>query len=600
MSDLTRARITRARWAAPLIISLVTIVAFLPALGDGFVSWDDERNFLTNPHYRGLALDNLRWMWTTFHLGHYVPLSWMTLGLDYELWGMNAAGYHATSLLLHAANAVLVFVLARRLLALSQPDAGDESLTWPAAVAALLFAVHPLRVESVVWITERRDVLSLFFYLLTVLAYVRDRRWTSVILFACALLSKATAMTLPALLFVLDVYPLSRVQFAGRRVNGLADAAIRLAPHALLSLASVVLSIVALRPPDQLGLAGKVAVSVYSLRFYVQKTLVPRGLSPLYEMPQHVRPGAMVFVASGITCMAITLAAWRYRHRFPGVLMAWLAFVIISLPMLGVVQNGPQIAADRYTYHAAPALAMLVAGVLFALVRPAALARGIGTGLIAILAMLTWRQSHVWHDSQSLWAHALEVDDTSSLAHSAMASLLYKEDHVDEAMQHSVRAVQLAPGFAEAHNDVGVGLARQGRNEEAAASYRRALELKPTYDEAENNLGVVLVGKGDLAGAVEHYRRALEINEDNADAHVNWGNVLVRQQQMDDAIAHYQAALVIRPDLADARHNWGVALALQGKLAEAIGQFRMALALNPNHAEAREFLERATRMLQQR
>lgn len=598
MTPAAHDRDNRRSWLIPLVIALVTVAAFLPALRDGFVSWDDERNFLTNPHYRGLGLDNLRWMWTTFRLGHYVPLSWMTLGLDYSLWGMNPAGYHATSLLIHAVNAVLVFVLARELLMRADTFDDGATLDWAAAVAALLFAVHPLRVESVVWITERRDVLSLLFYLLAILAYLRERTWAAVALFACALLSKATAMTLPAVLLVLDVYPLRRLDLGAEdRGTQLRQAALRIAPFAALSAASVVLSIVALRPPDQLGLAGKAAVSAYSLSFYLWKSVVPKGLSPLYEMPQVVRPLKPVFVVCGIAAVALTLGAWRVRRRWPGVTAAWLAFVLIALPMLGVVQNGPQIAADRYTYHAAPALTILAAGALFTWLGAALSARAVACGAIGLLSVLTWRQASVWRDSTTLWAHALEVDETSSLAHSAMASLLYKEDRVDDAMRHSVRAVQLAPGFAEAHNDVGVGLARQNRIDEAAGEYRRALELKPTYDEAENNLGVVLVRKGDLAGAVEHYRRALEINPDNADAHVNWGNALVRQQQMDDAIAHYQAALVIRPDLADAHHNWGVALALQGRLAEAIGQFRMALAINPDHAEARDYLERATRML---
>ncbi len=588
------------RWLVPLVIALVTIVAYLPAMGNGFVSWDDERNFLTNPHYRGLALDNLRWMWTTFHLGHYVPLSWMTLGVDYQLWGMKAAGYHATNIALHAANAVLVFVLARELL--ERAHGGDDgSVQWTAAIAALLFAVHPLRVESVVWITERRDVLSLLFYLLTILAYLRGRRWTAVLLFACALLSKATAMTLPAVLLLLEVYPLRRLDLvAGRRPEQVRRVVVDLAPFVALSLASVILSILALKPPDQLGLAGKAAVSAYSVVFYLWKTIAPVRLSPLYEMPQRVDPFAPTFTAAVIVTLALIGLTWGLRRRWPGVATSIVAWFLISLPMLGVVQNGPQIAADRYTYHAAPSLAILAASLLFTVVRSRLAARVIGVSVVALLSVLTWRQSLVWRDSRTLWAHALEVDDNSSLAHSAMASLLYREDRVDDAMRHSVRAVELAPGFAEAHNDVGVGLARQGRIDEAAASYARALELKPTYDEAENNLGVVLVQKGDLSGAVEHYRRALAINPDNADAHVNWGNALVRQQQMDEAIAHYQAALVIRPDLADARHNWGVALALQGRLAEAIGQFRMALAINPAHAEAREFLERATRLLQAR
>src|SRR4051812_27398787 len=200
------------------MVGLSTFAAFLPALQSDFVTWDDDRNFTSNFHYRGLGLQQLHWMWTTFHMGHYVPLSWMTLGLDYSLWGMNARGYHLTNLLVHAANAVLVYFLARRLLARSM-KLEEPPLEISAAFGALLFSVHPLRVESVAWVTERRDVLSMFFCLSSVLWYLRhvdferDRRWycLSLVAFVCAILSKATSMTLPAVLLLVDIYPLRRV-----------------------------------------------------------------------------------------------------------------------------------------------------------------------------------------------------------------------------------------------------------------------------------------------------------------------------------------------------------------------------------------------------
>src|SRR5436189_5366354 len=209
------------RWLVPVLIALVTFAAFLPTLQNQFVNWDDDDNFLGNPHYRGLAWTNLRWMWTT-HLGHYIPLTWMTLGLDYLLWGMNPLGYHLTSLLLHAANAVVFFFIVRRILTLALPAPSERghALTASAGVAALVFAIHPLRVESVAWVTERRDVLSGLFYLLTILMYLRacergERRrgwyWLSVAAFVCALLSKSMVVNLPVVLLILDVYPLRRL-----------------------------------------------------------------------------------------------------------------------------------------------------------------------------------------------------------------------------------------------------------------------------------------------------------------------------------------------------------------------------------------------------
>lgn len=583
---------------------------FLPALRNGFVTWDDERNFLENPHYRGLGLTNLGWMWTTFHLGHYVPLSWMTLGLDYELWGMNPAGYHATSILIHAINSALLFVLARTLFRLAFPNAAmASSIDWAAAVAALLFALHPLRVESVVWVTERRDVLSLFFYLTTIIAWLRAATveahrsrwyWASVFLFVCALLSKATAMTVPAVLLLLDVYPLGRLTPSNWRTVGSATTRrvyLEIVPFALLSLASIVLSIVALHPPPQLPLGAKIAVSAFSLCFYMVKSVVPIGLSPLYEMPRHVNPFDGVYALSYVGIIALIILGVVLRRRWPGLVAALAAFVIISLPMLGFVQNGPQIAADRYTYHSAPPLALIAAATLFIALRLPAWTKFTVAGLaLASLAIATFGQIYVWHDSEILWRRVLTVDPSSALGHSAYSSLLFQQDRIPEGLEHAKRAVELAPELAEAHNDLGVGLTRTGDPTAGIAEYQRAIALKPTDDEAENNWGVAEAQRGNLAEALLHYRRAIDLRPDYADAHVNLGNLLVREKRQDEAIPHYSQALRIRPDEADAHFNWGVALAQQGKYDEAIAHFRQAVAMRPNFEMAKQYIERATRL----
>jgi protein O-mannosyl-transferase len=341
-------------------------------------------------------------------------------------------------------------------------------------------------------------------------------------------------------------------------------------------------------------------VSAYSLVFYLAKTFVPVGLSPLYEMPQHVVPTDARFIVSVVIVLGLAAMAWLLRRRWPSVTTALVLFFIVTLPMLGVVQNGPQIAADRYTYFAAPALAVLLAAGFLALLRSSkSLARSGATIVVLALCALTWQQSRVWHDSETLWSRVLDVDSESSIAHSAMSNVLYRENRVEQAMAHSKRAVTIAPNYPEALNGLGVGLAREGRLSDAIEQYRRALAIRPNYDDAEANWGVTLVQQNDVAGAVEHYRRALAINPDNSNAQVNWGNALVRLNRPDEAITHYEAAARIRPDNAEAQHNWGVALAREGKYAEAIEHFRAALAIDPDHAEARAYLEQATRLLQE-
>ena len=421
---MTGTRSSRGARAVPVLVAVVTVVAFLPALHAGFVTWDDDRNFLDNPAWRGLGGSQLEWMWTTFHMGHYVPAHVDDARAGLRARGMNPAGYHLHSVVLHAINAVLVYALALKLLRLARRG-GEEldrnSLLFPAAVGALLFSVHPLRVESVAWITERRDVLSMLFMLISTLSYIthveRGRgftRWYALAIasFVCALLSKATAMSLPAALLVLNVYPLRRVGgHAGFTSDSARRVYVELVPFGLLAAAIAALSVVALDPPEQLSLGAKVAVSAYSLAFYVVKTIAPANLAPLYEMPRQLDPVALRYVFSYLAVAGLTSVAWIVRRRYPGVTAAWFGFLVIVLPMLGIVQNGPQIAADRYTYHAAPALAILAGGALVGWRRRSPLVPAlIASVSIACLGVLTWRQTGIWQDSERLWSRVLAVD----------------------------------------------------------------------------------------------------------------------------------------------------------------------------------------------
>src|SRR5437899_6317045 len=369
-------------WLLPVLIALVTFVPFLPTLDNQFVNWDDDKNLLKNPHYRGLGWSQLRWMWTAFHLGHYIPLTWMTFGLDYLLWGMNPLGYHLTNLLLHAANAVVFFFVVLRILtrALPNPSERGEALAVSSGVAALVFAIHPLHVESVAWATERRDVLSGLFYLVTILLYLRacergerGRGWyrLSVAVFVCALLSKSMVVNLPVVLLILDVYPLRRL---GGAVGWWSEPARRVyvekIPFVLLAAAASAVALIAQLSHDtmvsvvQLSALGRLALSVYGLSFYLWKTVAPVNLSPLYELPLTVNPWAPPFIVSYGVVLAITAIVLALRRRVPGLLAAWVASVVVLLPVLGIFQSGPQIAADRYTYLAGLGWAILAGAVL--------------------------------------------------------------------------------------------------------------------------------------------------------------------------------------------------------------------------------------------
>ena len=619
----------RHRWLIPVAIAVLTALAFLPALGNGWVSWDDDKNFLANPDYRGLGIENLRWMWSTFLLGHYIPLSWMTLGLDYVLWGMNPAGYHLTNVLLHSGNAVVLFFVFRRILRLCGFAEGTTG-TMTSAVAALLFALHPLRVESVAWITERRDVLSGLFYWAAVLAYLRnggartaglERRgsndgsandessdyvreygrwyWVSLGFFLAALLSNGKSLTLAGLLLILNAYPLKRLGgAAGWWTPSARRVYLSLAPFVVLGLATVAMTFTALQRMTQLPIGGKIAVTAYSLVFYIWKTVVPTGLSPLYPMPPGVDPVAPRYLIAYAGVAALAIAAWRLRRRHPAVTTALVAFTAIVFPLLGLHQNGPQIAADRYTYHAAPALAILAAAALFTL-QPMRRALGISAIIIATLAALTWKQTLVWRNSRTLWAQALRVEDENAVAHSNWGNLLLEQDSVEAAIRHYQKSLSISAGFAQTHNHLGVALSRRGDFDEAIRRFRIAAEMEPAYDEVYSNWGAALAAQGNQEAAIDRYQAALARNPNNSAAHVNWGNALVRMGRNAEAATHYAAALRIRPDDPNAHHNWGVALARDGNFAAAIPRFEAALRLAPNRNDTREMLD-AARQLNQR
>ena len=594
-------------WLVPTLIALVTFGAFLPTLHNQFVNWDDPRNFLENPHYRGLGWTQLRWMWTT-HLGHYIPLTWMTLGLDYLLWGMNPVGYHLTNLLLHAANAVVFFFVVRRLLARALPSPSEHgyALAVSSGVAALVFAIHPLRVESVAWVTERRDVLSGLFYLVAILLYLRACErgargrgwyWLSVAAFVGALLSKSMVVNLPVVLLILDVYPLRRLGgFVGWWSEPARRVYVEKIPFVLLAAAASAIAVMAqlsfhaALSVAQLSVPGRLAISAYGLSFYLWKMVAPVNLSPLYERGV-VDPWATPFLLSYGGAVAITSLAWVCRRRWPGLPAAWLAYVVILLPVLGIFQSGPQIAADRYTYLAGLGWAILAgASLLSPWRRPPFLFTGLAACVLFGLGILTWNQVQVWHDSEKLWAHALAIDSKNSMAHFNFGNMLVQQGKSAEADEHYRQALLIKPDHADAHNNWGLALTNQGKLAEAGEHFRQALQIKPDHAEAHNNWGLALNDQGKLAEAIEHYRQALQINPDSAEAHNNWGLALANQGKLAEAGEHFRQALQIKPNSAEVHTNLGAVLGQQGKLAEAIVHYRQALLINPDFGQARSNL----------
>jgi Flp pilus assembly protein TadD len=565
-------RILRSRWAVPLLIGIAVFVSFAPALDCDFVKWDDDFNFLNNPNYRGLGPSQLSWMFRTTLMGHWHPLTWITLGLDYSLWGMKPFGYHLTSLALHAANAGLLYLVLLALLDLS----GTPDARWPAAAGALLYALHPLRVESAVWITERRDVLCGFFALLSILFYLKrvaqeraDRPSLlclvlSVVAFGASLMSKALSIMLPAALLILDLYPLGRF-VPGSRKRLLLEKI----PYGLLAAVDLVMmrramsDISAVRSVTDYDFTQRVAQAAYGLCFYPFKTVWPGGLIPLYLIDQPLNPWSAKYVVPMILVVALTALLVVRRRRLPGLLAAWAAFVALLLPVLGFAVNGMQIAADRYTYLSMIPASLLVSMLLArreSLRKPAAVA-ALGVVLV-VLGALSFRQSGTWKDSMTLWNHALEVDPTLYMAWANRGATRMEQGDVNGALGDYDQAIRYFPSYEKAWSNRAAAHVARGEWDAAIADCNEALKRKPRYAEAFSNRGVARANKGDVNGAIADYSEALSINSNYAEAYGSRGMARQSKGDLPGAIADFEAALRCCPPA------WAHRRTIEGLLAK--------------------------------
>ena len=603
-----------ASYLIPGLVAVITFIVFSPALRNGFVNWDDLETLVENQNFRGFTWSHLRWMFTTFHLGHYQPLSWLTFSLDYLLWGMDAFGYHLTNILLHSANAVLFYFVTLRLLEIATPISSAVVLMLAAGFSALVFAIHPLRVESVAWATERRDVLSAFFLLLTVLSYLKavdpanntsGRRWIAVsaVLYVLSLLAKASGITLPLVLLVLDVYPLRRLGGGMGKWFGVDARRVWLEklPFFIAALAAGAVALAAQQKAGALvttethDLAGRVAQGLYGVIFYIVKTLQPTDLAPLYEIPPELHLFHWRVIFAAVVFLLISLGFFLARHRWPAALTGWVAYLLLLAPVLGVAQAGLQLVADRYSYLSCMVWAILFATLLVRLwrqsmdgvPRPGIAALFIAIPLFVLfgLGSLTWRQTRIWHDSETLWNYALAVSP-SSMAHFHVGRFTAQQGDLAEAEKHLRRAVEINPTNDVIQSNLALVLARQGNLPEATAHFYRALEINPADPATLNNMGITLAQQGKLDEAIQHFQRSLEIKPNDASGHTNMANLLLDRGDVDGATKHLRVAIEIDPADADNHNSLAIISANRGNLSEATGYLRRVVELNPADAAA--------------
>jgi len=578
-----------------LFLSLVCFALYAQTLRHGFLNFDDDQYVVNNPQVRaGLTAPGVLWAFTTRHSYNWHPATWLSHMLDAHLYGMRAWGHHLTNVLLHAANSVLLFLVLFRM----------TRAPWRSALTAAFFAMHPLHVESVAWIAERKDVLSSFFAMLTLGAYAHYaarpdwRRYAPIVpLFALGLLSKPMLVTLPCLLLLLDFWPLDRYAEANSR------AAFRMRfrrlfleklPLFAMVLFSCMATLIAqgrggaIVGRDIIPLSARLANAMAAYVVYLLKTAWPHPLSAFYSYPEGVRP-AWQIAGSLIVLSGITYGVWRCRKPAPYLLVGWLWYLGALVPVIGIVQVGSQAYADRYMYLPHIGIFIMAAwGLAACCRRPAVRWAAIPAVCVALAACgaATFFQTRYWRDSATLFQHALATGNDGAIVRSNLAMGLDEQGRRDEALHHLREALRLNPDAVNVLSNLGKTLGDRNELDEARAHLEKAVQRDPKHADARNNLGGILLKQGRVAEALSHLREAVALAPASAGSRNNLGLALQQTGQVDEARAQFEKAIACEPESPNAYNNLGRLCFAQGDAGSAADWFRRAIAAAPRDASA--------------
>ena len=550
-----------------VFLVVATLFVYWQKSTHDFIGYDDDKYVTENMHVKqGLSFENLIWAFQSTHASNWHPLTWLSHMLDVELYGMNPGAHHLTSLLFHVLNSLLLFIVFRRM----------TTNVWQSGIVALLFALHPLHVESVAWVAERKDVVSAFFWLLTIWGYIRftqhpvmERYLVVVGFFSLGLMAKPMVVTLPFVLLLLDYWPLNRIQarqannHPGKPIAGLPLLRLVYEKIPLFGLAGIscAVTFVAQKKGEALGLLDvhppmmRVANALVSYLKYIQKMLWPENLSVLYPYPRIIS-GWQVAVACAVLG-GITFLAIRYRKHLPWLFVGWFWYVGTLVPVIGLLQVGVQAMADRYTYLPLVGLFVVLSWGTAQLIdnwRYKKIALTVASAVLCFLLVLNARmQVSYWKNSVTLFEHALEVTADNYVI----------------------------------HNNLGFELALQGKMDAAITHYSAALRINPEFELACINLGTALFSQGKIEKSFSYYQAILNEKPRFAGVHHKFGILLLRVGEIDAAVDHFQAALRIKPDYAEVYNSLGAALVSKGKIQAAMVNFRQAIRINPDLVEAK-------------
>lgn len=567
-----------------VFLCLMPLTTYWQVTNHQFV-YDDECYITNNPHLKkGLTLDNIVWSLTAVVGCNWHPLTLFSHMLDCQFYGLNSGRHHVTSLLFHIANIFLLFFVLKRM----------TNALWQSAFVAAIFAIHPLNVETVAWVSERKNVLSTFFWLLTMWSYVRYaerpgiKRYLPILFFlALGLMSKPMLVTLPFILLLLDYWPLKR--FRPGQSGGIHLILEKIPLFALVAASSIVTFF--------LQQSGGAVVNLNRVSFYLRFTnaivsyikyiinmLWPFKLAAFYPYPESI-PNWHVTGAC-LLLLAITFFAVKTIRQYPYIALGWPWYLGSLVPVIGLVQVGGQAMADRYTY--VPVIGLFI---IIAWGTPELLERWrykntviaiIGTSVLSIFAATTLIQVRYWKDNITLYRHGLQVTTKNYEFHNNLGYVLEKQGNVTGAIRHYFEAVRINPGFALAHNNLGNAIRKQGNITEAIRHLSEAVRITPCSAMAHINLGYALESQGRLTEAIGHFSEALRLNPISVETYNILGLTLIRQGRIDEAIKRFNEALKVNPDRPEIHYNLGVTLADQGRMDAAIEHYSTALQLNPN------------------
>ena len=588
-----------------VFLLVTTFAVYSQVQNHEFINYDDPDYVTKNLQVKkGLTGESVVWAFTSFNHANWFPITWLSHMLDYQLYGSNPKGHHLTSLLFHIANVLLLFLVLLRM----------TGALWKSGMVAALFAIHPFNVESVAWVSERKNVLSTFFWLLTMWAYLRYAGKTSlkgyslvVLFFVLGLMSKPMLVTLPFVLLMMDYWPLRRLKLGNNNeTTEQTDSQTSLPclikekiPLFLLTAVSCTMTLIvqklggALQGMEVFSQSARLTNAMVSYVVYLKKTVWPEGLAVLYP-----HPGNALAVWKGVLCamalVGITAVAIKFIRKAPYFAFGWFWYLGTLAPVIGVVQVGAQAMADRYAYVSLIGIFIIVAwGVpeLLAKWRHRDKVLVILAGIcVSALMVITWNQVSHWKNSITIFKHAISVTDKKypdfDLVYNNLGAALFAEQKTKEAISQYKEAIKLQPDYADAHYNLGIALLAEQKTKEAISHYKTAVKLKPDYADAHYNLGIALFAERKTGEAISHFKEAIMLMPGFADAHTNLGIALLAEGRTEEAVSSFKLAIRIDPDFSVAHYNLGNALSIQGKTEEAISHFKEAIKLKPDFADA--------------